>query len=155
MKNKNIGLAFALLSAAALAAGCNKSGDESSRSVSEQMDNVKKETKEDAQNIKDYAYAEKAEFVAKMQTHLADINRELDEISVKIEKSSDTVKAEAKPKMQALREQAKDLGKQLDDVKASSESNWNDVKAGFKKGYADFSDGVNKARQWVSDKIAP
>ena len=55
--------------------------------------------------MKDYTYAQKTEFVETMQAQLAEINRDLDQLAAKIEKSSDAVKAEAKPKLQALRDQ--------------------------------------------------
>ena len=64
-------------------------------------------------------------------------------------------KAEAKPKLQALREQTAKLNKQLDEAKNATESTWNDVKAGVKKGWGELKDGFQQARQWVSEKIAP
>jgi len=123
--------------------------------MSEQIDTLKTETKEAAQDLKDYTYAQKAEFTATMQKQLAAINADLDTLSAKIEKSTDAVKAEAKPKLQALRDQAAQLNKQLDSVKDSTESTWDSVKAGSKKAFESFKDGVNSARQWVSEKIAP
>jgi ABC-type transporter Mla subunit MlaD len=139
-----------LLSAAAFAAGCNKE-----ETTSQQLDKVKTETKEAAQDMKDYTYAQKAEFVTQMQSQLAALNQDLDKLSAKVESSSDAVKAEAKPKLQALRDQAGQLNKQLDDVKNATESTWDSVKAGTKKAYDAVADGFKQARQWVSDKVAP
>jgi ElaB/YqjD/DUF883 family membrane-anchored ribosome-binding protein len=79
----------------------------------------------------------------------------LDQLSAKVEKSSDAAKAEAKPKLQALRDQTDKLNQQLDKAKNATESNWDDVKAGSKKAYAELANGFQQARQWVSDKIAP
>ena len=134
----------------ALAVGCNREP-----STAQQIENIKAETKEAARDMKDYTFAQKAEFTEQMQRQLAEINRDLDQLSAKIEKSSDAAKAEAKPKIEALREQAARLTKQLDVAKDATESTWNDVKAGFKKGYGELKDGFQQARQWVSDKIAP
>ena len=120
-----------------------------------QLDKVKTETKETAQDIKDYTFAQKAEFTEKMQSQLAEINKDLDNLSAKIEKSSEAAKAEAKPKLQALRDQTARLTRQLDVAKSATESTWNDVKAGFKKGYGELKDGFQQARQWVSEKIKP
>jgi ABC-type transporter Mla subunit MlaD len=139
-----------LLSAAAFAAGCNKE-----ETTSQQLDKVKTETKEAAQDMKDYTYAQKAEFVKQMQSQLAALNEDLDKLSAKVESSSDAVKAEAKPKLQALRDQAGQLNKQLDDVKNATESTWDSVKAGTRKAYDAVADGFKQARQWVSDKVAP
>ena len=105
--------------------------------------------------MKDYTFAQKAEFVEKMQGQLAALNRDLDQLAAKIDTSSDAVKAEAKPKLQALRDQTAQLNKQLDEVKNATESTWDSVKNGFKKAYESSKDGFNQARQWVSDKIAP
>jgi ElaB/YqjD/DUF883 family membrane-anchored ribosome-binding protein len=148
MKNKT--LAITILSIAAFAVGCNKE-----QTTSQQLENVKTETKEAAQDMKDYTFAQKAEFVKQMQIQLDNLNKDLDQLAAKIESSSDAVKAEAKPKLQALRDQAAQLNKQLDDARNATESTWDSVKAGFQKAYGATKDGFNQARQWVSDKIAP
>ena len=105
--------------------------------------------------MKNYTFAQKAEFVEKMQGQLAGINRDLDQLSAKVEKASDAAKAEAKPKLQALRDQAAKLNQQLDEAKNATESAWDDAKAGANKAYDGLKDGFQQARQWVSDKIAP
>ena len=152
-------LFIASFAVVAFAVGCKPSEEkvaaQNREATAQQIDKVATETKEAAQDMKDYAYAEKTEFVAKMQTQLAGINKDLDQLSARIEKSSDAAKAEAKPKLQALREQTARLNEQLDKAKDATESTWNDVKAGFKKGYGELKDGFQQARQWVSDKIAP
>lgn len=148
MKNKTI--VITILSAATFAIGCKKE-----QTAAQQLDKVQTETKQAAQDMKDYTFAQKAEFVEKMQGQLTELNRDLDQLAAKIEKSSDAAKAEANPKLQALRNQAAKLNTQLDDAKNASESAWGDVKAGFKKGYGELKEGFQNARQWVSDKIAP
>ena len=148
MKHKTLLLTF--LSVAAFAVGCNKE-----QTTSQQLDKVQAETKQAAQDMKDYTFAQKAEFVEKMQGQLAELNRDLDQLAAKIESSSDAVKAEAKPKLQVLREQAAQLNKQLEEARNATESTWDSVKNGFKKAYEATKDGINQARQWVSDKIAP
>jgi chromosome segregation ATPase len=105
--------------------------------------------------MKDFAFAQKAEFVATMQGQLDALNKDLDQLSVKIENSSDAVKGEAKPKLQALRDQAALLNKQLDEAKNATESTWDSVKSGFEKGYDALKNDFQQARQWASDKIAP
>ena len=148
MKNKTLVIGF--LAIAAFAAGCDKQ-----QTTSHQIDKVTIETKEAAQDMKDYSYAQKTEFVAKMQGQLDQIKRDLDTLSARIEKANDSAKAEAKPKVQALRDQADKLNEQLDKAKNATESTWDDVKGGFKKGYSELKDGFQQARQWVSDKVAP
>jgi cytochrome c556 len=148
MKHKTLFLTF--LSVAAVTMGCNKED-----TTSQQLDKVQEKTKEAAQDMKDYTYAQKAEFTEKMHSQLAAINKDLDQLEAKIEKSSDAVKAEAKPKLQSLRDQAAKLNKHLDEAKNATESTWDSVKASSKKAYNELKDGFNNARQWVSDKIAP
>jgi ElaB/YqjD/DUF883 family membrane-anchored ribosome-binding protein len=148
MNNKTWFITF--LSIAAFAVGCDKQ-----QTTSQQIETVKTETKQAAQDMKDYTFAQKAEFVKTMQIQLDALNKDLDQLAAKIESSSDAVKAEAKPKLQALRDQAAQLNKQLDDAKNATESTWDSVKAGCSKAYDATKDGFNQARQWVSDKIAP
>jgi phage host-nuclease inhibitor protein Gam len=156
---KSTQLAIACLATLALAAGCKPSSEpsatETRQATARQFDQVKQETKEAAQAMNDYAYAQKAEFVANMQVQLTEINRELDQLAAQIEKSTAAAKAEATPKLQALREQVAKLNTHLDEAKGATESTWDDVKAGFNQGYSDLKDGFNQVRQWVSDKIAP
>ena len=148
MKNKT--LVITLLSIAAFAVGCKKE-----QTTSQQIENVKTETKQAAQDMKDFTFAQKAVFVKTMQGQLDALNKDLDELSAKIDSSSDAVKAEAKPKLQALRDQAAQLNKQLDEARNATESTWDSVKTGFQTAYEATKDGFNQARQWVSDKIAP
>jgi septal ring factor EnvC (AmiA/AmiB activator) len=144
-------LVISLLTVAAFAVACKPSEE---KSTQQQIDDVKAETKEAAQDMKDYTFAQKTEFTERMKNQLAEINQELDLISAQIEKSNDAVKAEAKPKLQTMREQTARLNKQLDEVRNATESTWDSVKAGSKKAYDELKDGFNQARQWVSDKIA-
>ena len=148
MKHKTLFLT--LLSSAALAVGCDKN-----QSASDQMANAKMEAKHAAADMKDYSYAEKGEFVKGMQTQLDALGKDLDQLSAKIESSSDSVKAEARPKLQALRDQQGQLNVQLAKVKDATESTWESVKGGFKSAYQSSVAGFQSARVWVSDKIAP
>jgi chromosome segregation ATPase len=148
MKNKKIFLT--VLSIAAIAVGCNKE-----QTASQQMDKVQTETTQAAQDMKDYTFAQKAEFVKTMQGQLDALNKDLDQLSAKIDSSSDAVKAEVKPKLQALHDQVANLNRQLADAQNATESTWDSVKAGFSKAYEATKDGFQQTRQWVSDKIAP
>lgn len=139
-----------ILSLAVLAVGCNKEP-----TAAEQIDKAKSETAAAAHDMKNYSFAEKTEFVTKMQGQLDALNKDLDQLSAKIESSSDAVKADAKPKLQALRDQTAELTKQLDKARNATESTWDDVKASSQKAFDSVKDGFQQARQWASDKIAP
>ena len=148
MKNKTI--LITLLSVAAITVGCEKE-----KTTSQQIEKVQAETKQAAQDMKDYTFAQKVQFVEKMQGKLAELNKDLGQLAAKIENSSDAIKTEAQPKLQALRDQMAQLNKQLDEARNATESTWDSVKSGFSKAYEATKDGFNQARQWVSDKIAP
>ena len=127
---KPINTLIALASAAVFVVGCDKE-----KTPSEQIDQVKTDTKEAAKEMKDYTYAQKDEFVASMQERLTSIDKEIERISVRIEAASDAAKADAKPKLAALRAQASRLDKQLAEVKDAGESTWSDVKTGSRKAF--------------------
>lgn len=149
---RHMKLTITFLAITAFAVGCKPSEE---KATSQHIKNITHEAKAAAEEMKDYTYAQKDEFVENMRNQLAEINRDLDQISAKVEKAGDAAKAEAKPKLEALRAQTARLTKQLDDARSATESAWEDVKTGFKKGYGELKDGFNEARQWVSGKIAP
>jgi len=148
MKNKTWLITF--LSAATLAAGCDKE-----KTTTQQLDTVKTETQQAAHDMKDYTFAQKDEFVKFMQGQLTTLNQDLDKLAAKVDSSSDAVKADAKPKLQALRDQATKLNQQLAEAQNATESTWDSVKAGTKTAYESVEKGFTDARQWMSDKIAP
>ena len=148
MKSKMLGLT--LLSVVAFVVGCDKEP-----TTTQQIDKVKTETAAAAQDMKSYTYAQKTEFVTSMQGQLNTLNKDLDQLSAKIETSSDAVKNEAKPKLQELRDQSAQLTKQLDNVRNATESTWDSVKTTSQKAFDSLKDGFQQSRQWLSDKIAP
>jgi len=148
------------LLAVALALGCKpsaaKPADEAAEKTSAQpLAKVEAATNEAAMQVKDYTFGQKTEFVMAMRAQLIELNQSLDELSVKIEKSSEAVKAEAAPKFAVLREMTTKLNKQVDEIADATLPTWNVMKADTEKTYADLKDGIAQSRQAVSDKIAP
>ena len=78
-----------------------------------------------------------------MQGQLTTLNQDLDKLSAKIDSSSDAIKADAKPKLQALRDQAAKLNQQLADAQNATESTWDSVKADSKKAYESLAKTVS------------
>ena len=153
MKPQHLAITFFAITA--FAVGCKPSAEQDRLTTGEQLEKVKQETKEAAQDMKDYTFAQKTEFCEKMRGQMATINRDLDQLMARVEKSTDAAKAEAQPKLKKLREQAAKLNQQLEQTQNATESTGGDAKATFKKGYSDLKDGFQEARQWLSDKLAP
>ena len=147
---KKQALSLILISAAVIATGCDKK-----RTASEQLDRVQEKTADVAQDMRDYTYGQKDEFLAKMRSQLAGLNRELDELAAKVEKSSSTVRAEAQPRIDALRNQTARLNKQLDDASNATESSWDKFKIDVRRTHDASEEEFRRARQWLSEKIAP
>ena len=147
---KKTTMLITFLAAASFITGCDND-----KTTSQQIDKVKAETRQAEKDMKEYTFAQKAEFVKYMQGQLTTLNQDIEKLSAKIEAASDAVKAEAKPKLQVLREQATKLNQQLAEAQNATETTWDSVKAACKNGYEATKDGFNQARQWVSDKIAP
>ena len=147
---KPVALTIALLSLAAFGAGCDREP-----STAQQLEKIKTETKQVARDMKDYTFAQKAEFREKMKEELDAIHNEVDQLAARIEKSSEKAKAEARPKLKALREQADRLDRQLEEVKNATESTWDTFKRDTREARDGLKDAFQHSRQWVSDKIAP
>jgi len=147
---KSTPLVITFLSVVTFAVGCNQEP-----TASQQINKAQTATANAAQDMKDYAFAQKTEFVTKMQGQLDALNKDLDQLSAKIESSSDVIKADAKPKLKALRDQSAELTKQLDNARNATESTWDSVKAASQKAFDSAKDGFQDARQWLSDKIQP
>lgn len=143
-----------LAALAALAVGCDKPTP-TVETTTQQLNRVEEKTAEVAQDLKNYTYAQKGEFLTQMRSQVAALNRDLDQLAAKIETSSDVIKTEAKPRLQTLRDQTAKLNSQLDEVKNATESTWDSVKAGVQNSYEASKEGFNQARQWASEKLAP
>jgi len=148
MKRKSLLPLF--IAVAGFTVGCDKA-----ETTAQQIDKVQAKAAEAAQDMEDYTFVQKAEFTAKMEGQLAEINKDLDLLAAKIEKSGTAVKAETGPKLDSLRAQAAKLDTQLKEARNATESTWESVKAGTKNAYEALKEGFQESRQWVSEKIAP
>ena len=154
-------LAAAFFVAAALVVSCksttetspSRTGQDSAAAL--QLVKAKAATAEAVVAMDDYAYARKAEFVAKMESELVATQEELDRLGVKVASSAGAVKAEATTKLDAARVKLAQSKQQLQQAENATESTWNDVKKGYKESYGGLKDSIVLTRQWLSDKIAP
>src|SRR5262245_54094877 len=157
---KRISYVITLLAATAMAVtvGCQKKPEPTAPTAEDsaaQLEKLKKKTQEAVDASRDYAYVQKAEYAAKIRSEVADLNKELDQLSGKIEASSTAAKDEAKAKLQAVREKVTRLTEKLDGVQSASEATWNDVQSGVKQAYDDVKSTFNQTRQWLAEKIKP
>lgn len=150
MAVKYLKLLVTFVCAVIFAVGCDKE-----QAVSSKIDQAQTETQQTPEGMKNYTFSEKAEFFKAMQDQFRAQRQNLDELSAKIDRSDHAIKAEAMPKLQALRDQATQLKQQLADAKNATESTWDDVQAGSKSAYTTLDKNVTKARQWASDNIEP
>ena len=120
-----------------------------------QRDRVRTESREALQAARDYAYAERAEFVGEMKKDLAEIQGEMDRLRARIERSSGEAQADARARLDAVRAKWDQAKAQLDRAEGATESTWDDVKGGFRKVHGDLKESFLQTRQWLGDKIAP
>jgi uncharacterized protein YicC (UPF0701 family) len=161
MSDSRLNIPFFVLSATALAVGCKATADKPTNGIPHdsaaaiQLDKAKAATAAAAQAVEDYAYARKAEFVAKMRREMLATQEELDRLAAKAERASGTAKADAQTKLAAAREKWTKTKQQLDQAERATESTWEDVKSDVKASYGGLKSSVDDTRRWLSDKIAP
>jgi uncharacterized coiled-coil protein SlyX len=154
-------LIVTLFIVAGLAAGCSPTegkaaeGPKQVEPASIERDKVKTETKEAVQAMQEYTYAQKAEFVDATQKELAEIQAELDRLTDRVDRSKGAAKADAKMRLDAVRENWARAKTQLDLAETATEATWNDVKRGLQKSRDELMESFENSRQWLSDKIEP
>jgi hypothetical protein len=147
--------------AAALVVGCKATADKPSSGTPQdsasafQLGKAKAAMVEATQAMEDYAYARKAEFVAKMNKDLGVLQDDVNLLAAKADSAGGAAKADAKARLVAVREKWAKTKQQIDQAENATESTWNDVKSSVKESYAGLKDSVDTTRQWLSEKIAP
>jgi predicted nucleic acid-binding Zn-ribbon protein len=150
MKHSKLILTFLI---AALVTGCDKSSTSSDATASQQLDQAKQDTMQAVQDMKNYTYAQKEDFIKTMQAKLDELNVELAQLSAKIDHASDATKAAAQPKIDDLKAQVAALGVQLDQVKSSTESTWDQVKDSVQKGFDATKQAFTDAGTWIDKQV--
>jgi hypothetical protein len=161
MTSSRLAITFCIFFAAALSVGCKETADRPTNGTQQdsaaalQLGKARAATVEAAQAMEDYAYARKAEFVAKMKSDMVATQEELDRLATKADAAGHVAKADAKANLAAVREKWAKTKQQLDQAESATESTWNDVKGGVKASYARLKDSLDMTRQWLSEKVAP
>jgi hypothetical protein len=153
---------IAVLSLAALVAGCQPTDTASNNEVDQlredataQYEDARRESQEAVRAANEYADAQKTAFVAEMEQRVAGLRNEVDELRVTVANSTNQVKTEGQEKLDELTRQADQLDGQLKELRNASESNWEDLKDGFETAYHQTRQAFNDARQWLSEQLAP
>jgi hypothetical protein len=149
------------LCAATLATGCKSTPEnptfdtKQQESASVQLARAQADSKAAAQALAEYSYTRKAEFVATMNKELLIVQNDLDRLSARVGSPGGAAKADAKAKLESVREKLSQTKGLLAQVESATESTWNGATGGFRQAYASLHDSVEETRSWLSDKIAP
>ena len=140
--------------------GCNKSTEKDSKAQSDDSAAAQREramtaTKEAAQSVQDYAYAQKGEFVAAAKRQLADIQAETARLGTAIDQSTGPARAAAEAKLEVVNEKLAAATAQLDRAQAAPEAAWQDVQNGYRTAHTDLRDSFDETREWLSKQIEP
>jgi hypothetical protein len=154
-------LLLPFLFAAALSMGCKSTTETPTPDVKPddtaavQLAKAKVETKQATQAMADYAYTRKAEFVATMNKELVVLQEDLDRLAAKVASAGGAARADAKTKLETVREKLSQTKNLLAQAESATESTWNGATGGFRQSYASLKESIEDTRQWLSDKIAP
>jgi len=105
--------------------------------------------------IREYNFGGKNSFVMEMRTQLIELNRGLDDLSVKIDKSSEATQGDAKLKLDMLREKVKQLDKQLDEDSNATLPTWNVMKTDTEANFSELKAGIAELTKTVNMTSAP
>jgi hypothetical protein len=141
---KNIQLIISLL-AIALALGCQSAAKKTAR----QPDG------DTAGSNRDYNFGEKNSFVLEMRAQLIKLNKDVDDLSVKIDEADGAWQGDAKLRLDMLREKVKQLDKQLDDDSQATLPTWNSMKTDTEANFAELKAGIEELNQTTNKKNTP
>jgi gamma-glutamylcysteine synthetase len=112
-------------------------------------------TKEAAQSIQDYAYAQKDEFIDAAQREFSSIQQEVERLRAAADRSTGTARVDAKAKLEAVNDKLVAAKTQLDQAEAATEDSWEDVKDRYREARSDLTDSFDETRRWLSEQIEP
>lgn len=160
LKNGTVLITAVFLMTSGIITGCDwlindSASQERQDKLIAKLDQNKKDNDEAIKESIDYTYRQRAKFINEMKKELSDIQKDMDELSIKAEKTQDKAKTDAKIKLDALREEMELTKKHIEESEKADETTWEDVKKGFRKANADLKKSFENTRQWLSDKIEP
>ncbi|MFT3831663.1 MAG: hypothetical protein QM691_18360 [Opitutaceae bacterium] len=116
---------------------------------------IQDEASDAADEIQDYTYEQRANYIAAARVKIESLKRRLEALSASVDRSSEAVKADSRPRIAALRERIAKLEAQLDAAQGTGADAWDRFKAEMRSSYSELKQAFRDARQWTSEKIAP
>lgn len=107
---------------------------------------VSTKTKEAAAAAADYTKEQKDQFQKDMEAKLADIKKEIAELSEKAAKKTGETKNEMRAQVKALETRQEVLKKDLAKLKKSSGNAWVEMKTGVSKAWDNLTESYDKAK---------
>jgi len=120
--------------------------------TTQQLAQVKQDVQKTMQDLKDYTYDQKEDFFKTIQSDVDELNQEMSQLSAKIDRASDAVKATAKPKLDSLMVQISKLNIEVDEAKTATESIWGDAKLKVQRAYDDAKQTFHDVADWVDQQ---
>lgn len=103
-----------------------------------------------AQDLEDFGYERRAEYLARVKRELNDSEIELNQLA-----RSGAAKADSEGRILTVRGRWTTAKEKLDAAGLASEATWSDAKKAIKQSRNDLKDAMATTRQWLSDQIEP
>jgi hypothetical protein len=136
-----------------VATGCNKPTDKESKANSDdpgtaaaQRDKAMTATKEAAQSVQDYAYAQKGEFIDAAKRGLSDIRAEMERLRAVVDHSTGAARADAEAKLEVVSDKWAAAKAQLDRAEAATDASWEDVQNRYRTVRSDLKSSFDMGR---------
>jgi len=118
----------------------------------QQLAQIKQDVQKTVQDLKDYTYDQKEEFFKTIQGDIDELNQEMSQLTAKIDRASDAVKASAKPRLDSLQVELSKLNIEVDEAKTATESIWGDAKIKVQRAYDDAKQAFHDMADWVNQQ---
>lgn len=145
-----------------LATSCNTLTDEDSKTGSDQpgtaatqREKAMTATKEAAQSIKAYSYAERDAFIDAANRELSDIQTEMERLRRVVARSSGAARADAEAKLEQVSDSWAAAKAQVERAEAATEDGWEEVQIRYRTTRSDLNSSFDDTRQWLSEHIEP
>ena len=150
-------VATMLIAAALILVAANCFADQQAEKDQTTSKDVKRETSEAIQAIKNYSVDQRDKAVKEVKVILEDLDDRIDRLQSRIEQRWDEMDQSSRESiaksLKVLRKQRNELSEWYGGLKHSSAGAWGHIKQGFVKGYEALSNAFDQAeREFSSDK---